>query len=213
MRYLDLTQTMSPEMPVYPGTEQPQFITGCTIEEHGFKELEITMYSHTGTHIDSPAHLFHHGITLDFLPVEHFIGGGLVVDCSHLANGEQISMKLLLPLKEELARVDFVLLYTGWGEKWGQQDYFIGFPGLTPEAAQFLTGFPLKGVGIDAISVELVTTGNLAVHQILLERNIIIIENLTNLDKLINRTFAFSCLPLKIAGADGSPVRAVAGLT
>ena len=50
MKIIDLSHTMAPDMPVYPGTEQPVFINKCTIEEHGFIEKRLTLYSHTGTH-------------------------------------------------------------------------------------------------------------------------------------------------------------------
>lgn len=57
MKIVDLSHTISPDMPAYPGTEQPIFKIGRTIENDGFLEKEITLYSHTGTHIDAPAHL------------------------------------------------------------------------------------------------------------------------------------------------------------
>ena len=52
---LDLTHCISPEMPVYPGTEQPILTTACTIREAGYRETILHMYSHTGTHMDAPA--------------------------------------------------------------------------------------------------------------------------------------------------------------
>ena len=74
MKIIDLTHSISPRMPVYPGTEPPIFIQGCSIDEIGFLEKKITLYSHTGTHIDAPAHLIKGSKTLDQLPVEHFQG-------------------------------------------------------------------------------------------------------------------------------------------
>lgn len=58
MRVVDLTQTISPEMPVYPGTETPNFVSANTYEKDGFKETKISFYTHTGTHVDPPVHLF-----------------------------------------------------------------------------------------------------------------------------------------------------------
>lgn len=212
MKFIDLTQKISTQMPVYPGTEPPEFSYPCTIEENGFTEMEMRIYTHTGTHVDSPAHLFKGKPTLDLLPIEHFVGPAMVIDCSHLTKGEKISPNHLSPILNKLVGVDFVLFYTGWSKKWGQSAYFKDFPALSQEVAQMLSESNLKGVGIDAISVDPVSSQQLSVHKALLSQNIIIIENLTNLDILVNQIFTFSCFPLKIVGVDGSPVRAVAHL-
>lgn len=212
MRVIDLTHVISPGMPVYPGTEPPLFTSACTLEEHGFREMALRLYTHTGTHLDSPAHLFPGGLTVDLFPIGHFTGKGIVVDCSHLAGGQVINLEQLLPYREELSQMDFVLFYTGWSHKWGHVGYYKDFPVLTEKAVQFLLEFRIKGVGIDAISVDSVDASMLPIHKMLLSQNIIIVENLKNLEHLLNRKFIFSCFPLKIEGADGSPVRAVAFL-
>ena len=69
MRVLDLTHTIAENMPVYPGTETPIFAGANTYEKDGFKETKLTMYTHTGTHMDPPAHLFADRATLDALPM------------------------------------------------------------------------------------------------------------------------------------------------
>ena len=86
------------------------------------------------------------------------------------------------------------------------------------EAAKWLTKFNLKGIGFDSFSVDkiisahVVTSENLPNHHILLGKEILLIENLTNLDKLPEGAFAFQCVPLKIENADGSPIRPIAML-
>ena len=74
MSVLDLTHTISGEMPVYPGTEKPVLTTACTIETAGYRETLLHMYSHTGTHMDAPAHMIARGRTLDSYGVEKFVG-------------------------------------------------------------------------------------------------------------------------------------------
>lgn len=81
MSVLDLTHTISGEMPVYPGTEKPVLTTACTIETAGYRETLLHMYSHTGTHMDAPAHMIARGRTLDSYGVEKFVGPGFVLDC------------------------------------------------------------------------------------------------------------------------------------
>lgn len=208
MKVIDLTHPISPDMPVYPGTEPPLFSVAYTIEREGFEERRLTMFTHTGTHLDVPAHIFPGGKTLDQLPAGHFCGRGTVLDLTG-AHQAVIEPEDLEPHRPAVLRSAFVLLRTGWDRLWGKEEYFAGFPVLSLAAAEWLSGFPLKGLGVDAISVDAVGTVEFPVHKVFLRRDIVIIENLTNLDRLPGH-FTFCCFPLRIAGADGSPVRAVA---
>ncbi len=209
MRIIDLTHPISPEMPVYPGTEPPAFTTPCTIERDGFAERRITMYSHTGTHIDAPAHIFPHGKRLDEFPAGHFCGRAVVLDFAESGQAV-IEREDLQAFETVIAECDFVILHTGWSRFWGEEAYFQGFPVLTVTAAEWLSGFSLKGLGTDTISVDAVGTTNFPVHKVFLKRDTIIIENLTNLSGLAGAPFDFCALPLRLEGADGSPVRAIA---
>jgi arylformamidase len=207
MRIVDLSHTVSPNMPVYPGTEQPIFITGCSIEEIGFLEKKITMYSHTGTHVDAPAHLIKGANTLDLLGIEHFHGPALMLN---FENDKSINVSSLEPYEKEIEKIDFLLIHTGWSKYWGTAKYFSDYPVLSLEAADWLSEFQLKGLGLDTISADISETDDYLIHKILLNKSIIIIENLINLLSLPGSTFIFSCFPIKLEDADGSPVRAVA---
>ena len=77
----ELTHTIRNDMPVYPGTEQPRLTTACTIDQCGYRETLLHMFSHTGTHMDAPAHMLPSGRTLDDFPAETFAGRGFVLDC------------------------------------------------------------------------------------------------------------------------------------
>lgn len=89
MKIIDLTHLISSDMPVYPGTEKPKLEIATTYEEHGFKETLLTFYSHTGTHMDAPSHIFSGKKELDEFEVEAFVGKGFIVDCSMLKEGEK----------------------------------------------------------------------------------------------------------------------------
>jgi kynurenine formamidase len=194
-------------MPVYPGTEPPQIDTPCAIETDGFVERKLTFYSHTGTHIDAPAHIMPHAPTLDRLPIETFIGRGSVIDLTFISVPE-IGLSFIEPFEHLFKTSDFILFHSGWDRYWGQENYFSDYPVLSVEAALWIRSFNLKGIGIDMISVDETDTTTYAIHKILLERGIII-ENLTGLRRLPQTGFTFSCFPLKLSDADGSPVRAV----
>lgn len=209
MTLIDLTHPISPDMPVYPGTEQPLFITGCSLEEDGFLEHKITLYSHTGTHMDAPAHLLAQAPSLEQLPIEQFYGSAIKLDLTQLG-GDRIDLDHLRPYQQQIAAVDFVLLHTGWDRYWGTSDYFDGFPVLSLEAAGWLSTFKLKGIGLDTISADSTDTETYPVHKELLSNTIVIVENLTQLNQLSAAPFTFCCFPLKFEQADGSPIRAVA---
>jgi arylformamidase len=132
-----------------------------------------------------------------------------VLDVSALA-GAEIGAAFLEARQADLEGAEFVLLHTGWSRHWGQEAYFAGFPVLSAEAARWLCGRGLKGIGLDAISIDPVDSTTYPNHHICFRAGLILIENLTGLEALAGRSFLFSCLPLKLEQADGSPVRAVA---
>jgi kynurenine formamidase len=148
------------------------------------------------------------GRTLDQYPAETFIGSGCVVDVREA--GPRIELALLQQRTADIDASDFLLLHSGWAHRWGQPEYFRGFPVLTPEAARWLVQAGLRGVGLDMISVDTVDSEDFPIHHILLEAGMVLIENLTGLGQLPAAGFEFSCLPMSLEEADGAPVRAVA---
>jgi kynurenine formamidase len=206
---IDLTHTLKNNITVYPGTIGPTFEEGNTIAKDGFAELTMTMCTHTGTHMDAPCHIIQNTKSLDEFPMEKFIGKAIVLDCSQISS---ISLNFLKLKEAEIKEKDFILFYTGWQDKWNTPNYFDEFPTLTTEAVEWLLTFNLKALGFDAISVDRLADNNLPNHHLLLNKEILIIENMMNLDKLINKDFELNCIPLKIQKADGSPIRAFARL-
>lgn len=209
MAVVDLTHLISESMPVFPGTERPVLADAFTIARNGFAEKSLQFVSHTGTHIDAPGHILAHAPKLDKFPAGRFLGPGLVLDVSAV-HGRHVEVDDIRAHEQRLHGVEFALLHSGWARYWGNSAYFAGYPVLSPAAAQWLTRFALKGVGADTISLDEVDSTALAVHRTFLAANLLIVENLTGLETLIGKEFIFSCLPLRIADADGSPIRAVA---
>lgn len=211
MNIVDLTHLIRPDMPVYPGTEGPKLSPANTVERDGFCETLLTMYSHTGTHMDAPAHLFMDRPTLDAFPASAFCGTALTIDCSKLTGGARITMDRIRPRLAEAEQADFLLFFTGWSRHWGRDAYFDGFPVMAREVAEFLIRTKKKGVGLDAISVDAVGDAALPIHKLLLKNaDIVIVENLVNLEQTLGAPFTFFSLPLKYANADGAPARVVA---
>ncbi len=210
MKTIDLTQTIRENMPVYPGTEKPLLKNATTIAKDGFAEKLITMYSHTGTHMDGPAHMIGGGKTLDDYPASFFTGRGIVITVE--SGKGLISRDRIERGMAGKGKIDFILFHTGWSGKWEEDSYFYDFPVLEEEAAAHIASLPLKGIGVDCISID--PTGSVAMtnHKHILGSGKVIIENLCHLEELREGDFFFACLPLKIQDADGSPVRAV-GMT
>ena len=213
MKLIDLSHLLNENIPVYPDTVPPIFEVSNTVEKDGFTEKKMTMASHTGTHVDAPCHILQDAKSLDQFPIDKFVGTAIIIPCQ---DKTKITLEYLQTFEEKIRQVDFILFFTGWQYKWKTNDYFSDCPTPTKEAAKWLTKFKLKGVGVDAfsldkiISANIVTEENLPNHHILLGKEILLIENLTNLDKLPDGAFSFQCLPLNIENADGSPVRAMA---
>lgn len=211
MGVIDLTHIICKDMPVYPGTERPKLEIANTYDEHGFKETLLTMFSHTGTHMDSPMHLFAGRTSLDSFTVSHFVGKGLVINCSDVKEGQRITMKYIDKVREKADIAEYLLFYTGWDKFWGTDKYFGNYPYISDDVADYLIYSKKKGIGLDVIGLDPIWDSKLSLHRKLLsESDIVIIENLTNLKSVGEELFTFCALHLKFENSDGAPVRAVA---
>lgn len=212
-KIIDLTHILNETISVYPGTLAPELEVTNTVEKNGFAELKMTMVLHSGTHIDAPCHVIKNGKSIDQFNIGKFIGNAIIIPCH---DRTEINLDYIQSYEDKIKRVNFILFYTGWQHKWKSNSYFADCPTLTNDAASWLAKFDLNGIGIDSFSVdkvisaEIVTPELLPNHFIFLGKEILLIENLTNLDKLPDDIFSFQCIPLNIENADGSPVRAIA---
>ena len=211
MKVIDLTHVIKEDMPVYPGTEPPKLEPANTYEKDGFKETRISMFSHTGTHMDPPAHLFPGRTTLDQFPPEQFIGRAVVIDCRDLPEGAAITMEQVRRAGELAAQADFLLFNLGWDKRWGTDAYFGDYPCLDVEVMDYIINGDYKGIGFDVIGLDPIADENLTRHkQLFAAKDIVNIENLCRLDQCGEGLFWFSCFPLQLEDSDGAPIRAVA---
>ena len=192
MKVIDLTHTIKEGMPVFPGTEPPKLDPASTFEKDGFRETLLTMYSHTGTHMDAPAHVREDGIT----PYK-FVGKAIVVDCNDLSEGDTIDISYINKYKGIIEDAEFVLFKTGWDKYWDTEKYYGKFPVISEEVADYLISSNKKGIGLDVISIEDIESEDLPMHHKVLKNNLVIIENLCNLDQIGSDLFTFCALPLK----------------
>lgn len=210
MEIIDLTHTISADMPVYPGTEPPVLATANTYEKDGFKETLLRLYSHTGTHMDAPHHIFPDRTALDEFDAAEFVGQGLVIDATNVPSGGRIDFSYVQKSRGKADKAEFLIFRTGWEQYWGQAVYFGEFPVISEDVADYLLQTGKKGIGLDTISLDPIADGSLTMHhRFLAPGRTVIIENLCNLARLGSDLFLFAALPLKFRRSDGAPVRAV----
>lgn len=221
MKIVDLTHTSLREgQPAWPGTEPPKFEVGNELDVHGFRETLITMFSHTGTHMDAPYHYMRYGTPLEQLPIDIFVGKGLVIDATALKDTLDgiIGMEFIEPVKEKADQADFLLFKTGWDAYWATDKMFDRWPCPGDDVCYYMLEKGMKGIGVEVLSIDPLDDDKDCLspefqyrHKIVLkDNNFVIIENLCNLDQCGDDLFTFITLPLKYEQADGAPCRAIA---
>ena len=210
MKVIDLTHVIHEDMQVFPGTEPPRLTVGNTLEKDGFRETALFLYSHTGTHMDTPAHMLEGAAELDKLPVSTFCGKAAVIPCL----GGKITMEEVNACRDMADKAEFIIFHTGWDKYWGKEEYFGTFPVPEAQVIQYAINTGKKGVGIDCMSVDPMdidpTKEEMPNHFMLFRAGKVIVENLCNLDEASGKMVDFFALPLKYRDADGAPVRAIA---
>jgi len=176
----------------------------------GRRSLNVSSLStmvHTGTHMDAPFHFFSSGVTIDQVSLDCCIGPCLLLDLGSREAEQSIELRPVPGLREKLQRTPRMILNTGWARQWGRPEYFVKHPCLSAQTAELLVECGVQLLGVDMPSVD---RPPFPAHLALLGNGILIVENLTNLDQIGTDEFELTVLPLKLAGRDGSPVRAIA---
>ena len=183
-----------------------------TIEQHGYNTTTLSLYSHSGTHMDAVRHFVPEGATLDRQSLEVCWGPAMVLNITPVEPRELISVERLAPWAAMIQPGERLLLRTDWYKRYGTDEYRNALPRISPELARWLVEKQVCLLGVEPPSVADVNSREelTVVHQILLRGGVTIIEGLANLDQLPGERVEFVALPLKIVGGDGCPVRAVA---
>lgn len=212
MDLLDLTLEISCALPAFPGSPRPRMIPWSSISGEGYNSEMLFLSSHTGTHMDAPYHFAEDGIKIHQIPMERLSGEAILIKLEKGAN-QKITLDDITSHEETrgpVPRGAAVVFHTGWQSHLYDADYFTENPGLSAEAAERLGERGVSLVGTDSPSIDAGRERAFPAHHTLARSGIINVENLANLDRIKSETFPFVMLPLKLAGATGSPVRAVA---
>ena len=202
MKYIDLSHQLTNTTPVYPGDPPVEILTNNNVTHDGFCSHTVTMGTHVGTHIDAPAHMIENGKDISDYPVSHFIGNAVVVN---VKGKSRISARDLEGVN--LSPGDIVILYTGRNLLFQTEEYFTGYPEIAADFAEKLVEAQIKILGMDQASPD---HAPFTTHKILLSHDILIIENLTNVEQLLQSgKITVYALPLSNA-LDAAQVRVVA---
>ncbi|VVB51424.1 Kynurenine formamidase [uncultured archaeon] len=204
MKVIDVSLTLSPNMPTYPGDPKPKFTPLQTIGKDGSAFTLLEFGSHAGTHVDAPAHFIKNATTVDAIPLEALVGSAKVFDLTRIK--EAITSKDLEKFK--IKKGDRILLKTRNSRITPKKKSNKKFVHLTESAAEYLAEKKVLAVGIDCLSIEKFGEKKHSVHKRLLSAGIVIIEGL-NLSDAPEGECLLVCLPLKALGLDGAPARTV----
>lgn len=211
MKIVDLTLEITSDMITFPGYPMPNFIKWSKFDTQGYVSEVMFLSTHTGTHMDAPFHFNPNGQTIDQIEVDRYIcNNAILMKIQKNANEMITSDDITRDSKYEIKEKDTVVFSTGWEKQIKQKDNYIGNnPGLSKDAAEYLVEKKVNAIGIDSPSIDIGIDSGLTVHKTLLSNEILIIENLCNLYKFTSGKFTLLVTPLKLAGASGSPVRAI----
>jgi arylformamidase len=207
---VDLSLPLTHEMPRFPGSPPVSVVDDQRFEETGCRTSLLVVGSHTGTHLDAPAHFVEAGETVDAMPLERCIGEALVLDLSRKPPGAEITVEDLTAAAgdDEIGEGARLLVRTDWDRQFGAPGYYADYSPIAAETASWLAQQRVWMLGLDLPTVH--PTAYAPIHRTLLEAGIVIVESLANLATLTSKRVFFSGLPLRLAGRDGSPIRAVA---
>lgn len=202
IKYVDLSHNITNHMNVHPYDSQVKLYKDKWLNKDMYVNSILETGMHAGTHIDAPMHLINSEMYINEIPLEKFIGKGSILD----VRNEDI-IKYKKEYDDIVDENDIVLLYTGHDSKYETKEYYTNYPVLSKELADFLIMKKIKMIGIDLPSPD---NKPFEIHKMLFVNNILIIENLTNLEKLVDiASFEVIALPLKIK-AEASICRVIA---
>lgn len=203
----DLSHPVVTGMQVYPGDPEVRIARDLELATDGVEVSRLDMGSHTGTHLDAPSHSVAGGANLDGIELSLLWGAAAVLRPREVAANREVSLSVV-DIPEQLPAI--VCIASGWDCHFGTAAA-LTHPYLSVELARALWERGARVLGVDMLSPD--ATGACAsefpVHEFWLGGGGLILENLTGLVGL-PATVELSALPLRLAGVDGSPVRAVA---
>jgi arylformamidase len=203
--WIDVSVTIRTGMPHWP--DNPPVVLERVMDlgrGDGCNLSRLDLGVHSGTHMDGPVHFMHEAAGLDSMPLAATVGEARVIEIEH---HREIRVEELR--KHALQAGERVLFKTSNSARCWTADSFVeDFVYITEKAARHLAETRVRTVGVDYLSVGGYYRDGAAIHRILLEAGIWIIEGL-DLSPVAGGRYEMVCLPIKLHGADGAPARAI----
>jgi kynurenine formamidase len=234
-KWIDLSHDFD-EHTIYWPTNKPfskdTSFYGFTEKGYFYASFIYTAEEHGGTHFDAPLHFGENGKTVEQITLDQLMGPGVVIDVTEKALADRDYLVSVADLEDWEAKFGkipdgaIVLLHTGYSRFWpdpltytgteltgAEAVPFLHFPGISPEAAQWLVdNRKINAIGLDTPSIDYGQSSEFLAHRILCAASLTIYENLTNLDQLPPSGSFVIALPMKIKGGSGAPLRIIAML-
>jgi arylformamidase len=207
MTIYDISLSISPELPTWPGDPGLELELSESMDMGAHVNVtKISTSVHLGTHVDAPHHFLNDGRTIEKLPLDVLTGPCYVVQ---LPDGVEAITADVLERTEISAEMKRVLFGTRNSHWWanGETQFQTDFVAITEDGAQWLVERGVQLVGVDYLSVAPYGDSE-PTHKVLLRAGVVIVEGL-NLAHIMRGFYDLYCLPLKIAGCDGAPARAI----
>jgi arylformamidase len=204
---IDITAPVSPGSVMWPGDEPPsREFTSHTDRGAPSTVSRWALSAHTGTHVDARMHFIPGGWTVEALELSRCVGPCRVVDMSHLEGhvgradleAAEVAGTVRLLLKTRNSELGLLV----------REGFVEDYTAISLEAAEYLVEIGVETVGVDYLSVEPFEDREFNTHHTLLGADVVILEGLV-LTGVEPGEYFLACLPLKLAGSDGSPARAI----
>jgi kynurenine formamidase len=230
-RWVDLTYSFSEETIYWPtadGFRLEEESYGITPGGWFYSAYRYSASEHGGTHFDAPIHFAEGRHTSEEVPLDRLVGPAAVVDVSERSGPDyEVTVDDLTEWESRHGPIPpgaILLLRTGWGERWPDPVRVLGtdlkgpeavpelhFPGLSPEAAQWLVeNREIDAIGIDTPSIDFGQSATFETHRILYAEGMPGLENVARMEELPEWGAYLVALPMKIRGGSGGPLRVVA---
>jgi len=224
-RLVDLSHVVHSGIPQWPGDPPVQFSTVSTIGTEGYSLRRVSLGEHSGTHMNAPSSFHSDGLAIDDYDTNSLVVPASVIDVTEMASINldfELDIEHVACWEQTNGRIEsgsIVLLNTGWSEKWGIPDEYLGldhdgvshFPGFGIDAVKYLlSDRGISGAGIDTHGVDPGRDNSFAVNRMMLQQPRLVLENLTNLDQLPPTGATVVIGLIRLQGGSGSPVSVMA---
>ncbi len=205
MNYIDITLTYE------TGMRGVEFEPAKTLQKDGWNAKTLHLYSHAGTHMDAPVHFEVNEKTIDQINPARFFVSCFIVDLPGIQPKTEITVSDLGEAGNQVQKGEGLIFRTGWSRFVHEPVYRDGLPGISRELAEWCVKKGISLIGVEPPSVADVNNMEklTEIHRILLDGDVLIVEGLTNLEKISKQKVQLVALPLKIKDGDGAPCRVI----